>query len=954
MAGIQRVFLDWSQPALPNAADWLLARAPTPGDLADFVTVVPGGRAGRRLLEILVQKCADNDVGLSPPKTVTMGALPELLYPPQRPFADELTQRLAWVQALQKSARNRAARKEIQHFIPALPNAGDTTRMLELADMFRGEHTELAADDLDFSKVAEHLAEMGNKSETVRWQMMQKIQRTYLDTLDELKLWDKQTARLEAIKRKECHTDKQIVLIGTVDMNRTARRMLDLIADSVTALIIAPEELADHFDEHGCVVPQSWAGRQIPLVDDHVMLADDPIDQADEAVRALADWSHRRPDEITVGVCDERIVPQIARQFEQCDLNARWGPGRAISETAPYQLLRAVADYLERGRLREFAALVRHVDIEDWLGRSEAMQSLEFADWLTALDDYQSTHVSTRLTDQWLGEDDERRKAKIVTVEALYTVVTDLLSPLSGSALSLVEWTARVSQFLLNVYGKHEFHPDVEADRFSLAALEDLHAALLDQKRVDPSIAPKVTAADAIRWACEAVAGETVSAPADATAIEILGWLELPLDDAPALVATSLNEGHVPKSSQGDMFLPDSLRTRLGLDDNARRYARDAYALCVLVASRDARFIVGRRDADNNPLAPSRLLFACDDDTLVRRAKQFFTPPPPLAAKQPLAKALTPTRDKSTFAVPRPNSLKEPIEKLRVTAFRDYLACPYRFYLKQVMGLKVLGDDADELDGGAFGGLAHDVLNAFGRDPRRHTSNAEEIESLFEEVFQELSRSLFGTQPRPAVAVQLAQLQRRLQTLARVQAERAAEGWRIMYTEVPADDVVCEFRVDGKVFLLSGRIDRIDFHEPSGRWAIWDYKTSDTARKPAATHRRKDEWVDLQLPLYRHLASRVDGDLQSILEIEGKLQLGYVQLPKSVDAIRFEPAEWSHADLTTADDCAREVIRRIRREEFWPPVDPPPEYSEDFAGICLDGVFGRETITPSPSWRGPG
>ena len=102
-------------------------------------------------------------------------------------------------------------------------------------------------------------------------------------------------------------------------------------------------------------------------------------------------------------------------------------------------------------------------------------------------------------------------------------------------------------------------------------------------------------------------------------AVELLGWLELPTDTAPAVIVTSLNEGFVPKSLNSDLFLPNSLRRRLQINDNQRRYARDAYALSVLLASRDeVQLIVGRRDADGNPLFPSRLLFAADEQTIAQ------------------------------------------------------------------------------------------------------------------------------------------------------------------------------------------------------------------------------------------------------------------------------------------------------------------------------------------------
>ncbi len=497
MPAIQRLFLDWTQPALPTAADWLLAHATDAGDLSDILVVVPGGRAGRRLLEILVQKAGEQDIGLSPPNIVTMGALPELLYPPQRPFADDLTQRLAWVEALRRVGGDPALREEIRQFIPAFPSGKDTARLLELADTFRAEHLELAADGLDFDKVADQTQESGHPLESRRWRAFYKMQRAYLDVLDKLKLWDKQTARLEAIKRNECATDKRIVLVGTVDMNRAARRMLNQVAEQVTALVFAPSSHESHFDAHGCVEPDKWATAQIDIDDERIAVADDPIDQADEVARAIAAWDrspdlseiekadsnrsgdlfHYRGDEITVGVCDERIVPQITRQLDQCGLTARWGPGRSIADTAPFRLLVGVADYLERGLWQDFAALVRHVDVEAWLNAQEDVKELAGDDWLAELDDYQSTHVQMRLGGGWLGEEKD-----FAAVKAIHEAISRWLAPFSPlpqeeetARRPLTEWPPLVMQTLLTIYGQRKFNRDDPADRITLAALEKIH-----------------------------------------------------------------------------------------------------------------------------------------------------------------------------------------------------------------------------------------------------------------------------------------------------------------------------------------------------------------------------------------------------------------------------------------------------------------------------------------------
>ena len=104
----------------------------------------------------------------------------------------------------------------------------------------------------------------------------------------------------------------------------------------------------------------------------------------------------------------------------------------------------------------------------------------------------------------------------------------------------------------------------------------------------------------------------------------MLGWLELPLDDAAGLIVTGVNEGLVPSVGSADLFLPDRLRGALGLEDNDRRYARDNYALNLLAASRRLKLIAGRRGLDGEPLVPSRLLFACEEIEMAERAREYF------------------------------------------------------------------------------------------------------------------------------------------------------------------------------------------------------------------------------------------------------------------------------------------------------------------------------------------
>ena len=924
---IQRVFLGWDRPALAAAADWLAARYATGDsiDMSQVIVAVPGGRAGRRLEELLLDRGEAAGLPFAPPQTTTVGHLPEMLYLARRPFADRLTQQLAWIEAL-----DRTDPAQLAHLVAELPAKADLAGRLALGEMLARLHRELAADDLDFRRVAECGAALEDFPEEARWEALAIVQDTYLRILDELELWDLQTARLYAIRNRECHTDGEVILVGTVDLNLAQRRILDQIGEQVTALVFAPESFSDGFDAHGCLAVEAWQDARLSLRDDQIEIAGGPADQAAAIVRAIAGFGGRfAADEITVGVPSEALLPYVEQSLAQCEIPARYGPGRSIARSSPYRLLAATADYLETRSFWAVAALLRHPAVADWLVSQQVR-----GDWLTEADAYQTAHLPASADGSWCGpaESYPALKQADAAFSALLESRFGRFAPAAVRPLS--EWGQPILDYLADVFGVRPLERDKEPDRTHWLACEAAREALAGHAGLNRlgSLQPSVCAADAIRLALRQLESQAIAPPPDPGAVELLGWLELPWDDAPALVVCGLNDQTIPDSVNADLFLPDRIRRQLGIEDNDRRYARDLYALSVLIASRqELRVIAGRTSPEGSPLAPSRLLFACDDETVARRALDYFgeRPSPRVLI---LPGSLRPGQSHCTLQPPQPRPSEGEVSSMRVTEFRDYLACPYRYYLRHRLGLAAVADNSAELDAAAFGSLAHDVLADFGESELAASTDAEEIGLLLDELLSRRVFQEYGKRPLPAVHVQIAQLRHRLASLARWQADWAGQGWRIVHVEkdMAANGVV--LTVDERELKLRGRIDRIDFNDATGAWAILDYKTSESGKTPEQTHQKGRAWIDLQLPLYRHLASA--------LKLEGPIQLGYIVLPKDVARIGALIAGWSEEDLESADGAAKEVVRKVWRGEFWPPKTPPPPFSEKFAAICQDGQFG--------------
>jgi ATP-dependent helicase/nuclease subunit B len=937
---ITRRFIDWQQPALVAVVNDLVAKTQVMGycDLRDYTVVFPGSRAGRRFLELLAGKTQNRN---APPDVITVGDLPERLYRPQKPFADELTQRLAWKQAL-----GHLPEDLVKQVLPHPPEETDVEAWLAIGELLAKLHRELAAEHLRFSDVLERARDFPNFTEIPRWEALSQIQVEYLKILDALNLWDQQTARLVAIEQSECQTRKQIVLVGAVDMNQTLREMLDQVADHVTAYVHAPSDLIRQFDSHGCLIPKAWIDRPIDLAPEQMILAEKPADQARAVAHQLAALNaSRRVDEITIGVADDTLVPVTQRILSQASVPTRWIAGQLFRDTPLAHLLRDLVDYLEERRTSQFAALVRHPDLSAWLVHQGADPN-----WLTALDQYISDHLPASLG-HWLGEEKWYE-----SVKRGYELVEAALAPLLGEARYAGQWHAPLVQWLLGIYGHREFDPELPADAAALAACQHFHDALKSLANLPESLTPAVNAAQALRLALDQVERKLIPPAPNDDAIELLGWLELPLDDAQELIIAGFNEGTVPSSMNADLFLPNSLRSQLKVTDNARRLARDVYAMSAVLASRrSVTMIGGSVNTRGDSIRPSRLWFATDPETIARRVERFYGDGPTeevtSSKPQPQSRAEavpqpsehehyrldedepTPPAP-SRLIIPRPLPSKQFEGPIPVTGFSDYIASPYRFYLRHVLKLKPLDDEVQELDARDFGNLLHNVLKQFGRSSLRNSIDEKAIADFLDQQLESAANDVYGGEALFPVQIQIEQARDRLRAFAKWQAARALQGWEIADTERE-----CEIELhldDGRAAKVLGKIDRIDRHRGEKTWAILDYKTGEQAKSPRETHVRGGEWVDLQLPLYRLLAEPHG--------IRGDVQLGYITIPRDNDRLDCRPTEWSIEDLREAEAVARRVAKQILNGEFWKVLDRPTTSHPEFAPICQDGVLDREVL----------
>lgn len=946
----RRHFLGWDAPLLLAAADWLLER--WGADLSSVTVVVPTRRAGRRLEALLLARRG----AISRPAVKTVGELPDLLIPAdvRQSLAGELACQLARLWALQ---RVHEAKPEVfRGLVPDPPKPDDFRGWQSLTRRLGQLRHELGAGQKTIEDVADEI-----DGDTTRWACLAAVESVYEAALADESLIDPYAARQQAIDAGEVF-DGDVVLIGCADLNPMQSAVVDQMT-SADALIFAPPGVADRFDARGGLLLDAWAFEPVPAADASIRVLDQHQDQAAAVVEQLAiHAAGRTEDDVAIGLGDESQNAAIIRAVERAGGRARSAVGKPLLITGPCLFLQAAANYLAGRRLPALAELVRHPDVDAWL-RSDPTIDSDSSASISGIDNYLSDTLQ-----QTLEQPPEERvelasglKRVGVFIERLFQhgVAVD---PMAERPLP--EWSEPILTALELLYAGRELRPFDAADNATIEALTRLGSALREQQNpeVTGDLLPELTLPQAIDWTLARLGATAAADPPERGAIELMGLLDLYTDDAPVAVVTAVNEGYLPKTKVSDPFLPDGLRRRLGLPDAHRRVASDNYLLHTLAHSKESLTLIAARNTDNgDPLPPSRLLLQGPPEEAAARLQAFYAedapaqPIAPIENRKPEADNLIAS---GGFGPPLPEPQDEPLNRLSVTAFRDYLACPYRFYLKRVLKLDTLDDTARELDPAAFGNLIHDTLACFGSDADgpRESDDAELIADYLDQALLAIARKRYGSSPRAAVRVQAAFARERLVKFARLQAGWAASGWRIVATE---KDFERAFETKSGEMLVHGRIDRIDHHPDLGCRLI-DYKTSDTAKAPEKVHFRGKapditEWFDLQLPLYRDL---VAGSLYA----KEALSLGYVVLPRKLDDVGFRQARWDNDVWQQAAFERDRVIQGVLTQRFWPPGDPSV-FNDGLSGLCADQwpdrgayvhqVIGRAIETPPPPGEVP-
>jgi ATP-dependent helicase/nuclease subunit B len=949
--------LPWTQPLPRQAAAWLAQgwSGDAPLDLHALLVVVPTRQSGRRLREALAAHAEARGQAVWPPRVV----LPEDLLrlgAPTAGVASRLETLLAWIDVLR--AVDLAEFREVFPIDPPARNFAWAQRLAGLLLHVQATLAEAGLRLADVpGRVA---AKAGDFPEAARWAQLAELERRSDAALAARGLRDAQAEKITFATAPTLPPGiARIVVLATPDPLPLAIQVLAAHAHNVPVDVVVTgppdEDAALLFDEWGRPRTDVWSRRSLAWTDfeERVHLCPDPAAQAGRVV-ALAGGYGQPAGALAVGVADPAVRPSLDNGL----LRAGFAPfdpeGTPRRRGALHALLAALAEFAREPAFDAVAVLARCPDVLAWL-QAELGGGFSPAQFLAALDELHTEHLPPTLEAACgyarhsltlaaadpadagghgavsgqplnMGETpmprlpavasgtgvppvdssampvgaqscplDTLRAPSLSRGCALLPRALDLLGELRA-LLTTGAFPANAAAALTRLFAARTFDLAQPAAR----GLADDAEAWRDVLMAVARAAAQFTGARENEWwessrgsfrrehAFRRQAGPTLSScsagsnccgrmrrisssPVSTTVVCPRPWW-----------AMRFCRSRCANSSASRRMPPVSPVTRISGATAAAGAAPRGQGVEIWPLD----LLVGKVSAAGDPLRPSRLLLLCDDAQLPARVRFLFREIESSRPSLPWRRAWK----------LRPRRLARPFASLNVTAFRDYLACPFRFYLKHGLGMEAVDPEKTELDARDFGNLCHAALQTLGEEPGLRDCTDEKVlrEALLDRLRATVRARYGGLLTLPLV-VQLESARQRLRKAAEVQARERAEGWVIERVEwkFPAAPAL--------VFAglaVRGKIDRIDRHEGTGAVRVLDYKTSDQPAAPRDAHCRRPRrdgaddarpawarftigdrelvWTDLQLPLYLH-ALQVEGAGAA----PGPVQCGYFNLPKA-------------------------------------------------------------------------
>ncbi|PFH10790.1 ATP-dependent helicase/nuclease subunit B [Collimonas sp. PA-H2] len=327
-----------------------------------------------------------------------------------------------------------------------------------------------------------------------------------------------------------------------------------------------------------------------------------------------------------------------------------------------------------------------------------------------------------------------------------------------------------------------------------------------------------------------------------------------------AVLMVGADADHLPSQPQETLFFANTVRRELGLatrESRQRQQLRDVVELLAMnpqvVLSWQAH-----KDGEPNPVSPwiQRLQLA-----LARAAAPALPELRAAIAVQCLQPA--PSR------MPAPAAAQLTPGRLTASAYNSFIACPYQFFARRMLGLASLDELSDLPEKRDYGGWLHEILETYHEALRDQPLPQQQREALLTAISKKLFDAVISK--NAAALGYYARWQKVIAPYVAWANEHEAAGWRFVFGEQAYEKLL---PLADRDLTLHGRIDRIDEND-GGERAVLDYKTNNLL----VLNKKLKDHEDHQLAFYGLLSDRPVASAHYVALETTKDKVGDVSAP---------------------------------------------------------------------------
>lgn len=327
--------------------------------------------------------------------------------------------------------------------------------------------------------------------------------------------------------------------------------------------------------------------------------------------------------------------------------------------------------------------------------------------------------------------------------------------------------------------------------------------------------------------------------------VKIIGLFELTGIENEILFFGGMNDGDFPKISEPDILLPDRLKKLLNIPDRKEIIIRDRLNFEKIKNNFDEVMFTFPSEEDERFLFPSPFIEdlneVCEG---FEEIKKFYIGDieKEIEIGERMKFSLF-DNFKEDVVFPK-NYFINNISKIfkdkeiYVTDIVYYERCPYKFYLRNLLGCEEIEEPLPTLKDVMIGRVIHKFMENFIKEFKKTNYDFK----MFEEIYKMTLKSVIKDFkiPAPFKVYLKYYIDYHKELIKQKEMKRKREGFIPVHVEK-------SFRRKENDFIIYGRIDRIDYSEKENLYEIIDYKTKS----------RGDKIDNLQLFLYIYLSKEI-------------------------------------------------------------------------------------------------